>query len=240
MTERRIVEKNFDDPEVRALPGSIERFWSEEAYAFCGPPSDVHTEIARVFNERQIPLVLDIGCGTGALARELRGRWVGVDISIEQLREAEGHRALTEATRLPFADETFPGAAALYMLYFFADPRVVVAEARRVLRAGGLFAVCAPSRYDTPELAHVLPAEDESFVSEDIPAVLEGLFEDIEITSWNAPFFHLRTPEDVRDYLYSWHFPAISLDDASRRAQEVETPLKVTKRGAFGFGRKRA
>jgi SAM-dependent methyltransferase len=47
--------------------------------------------------------------------------------------------------------------AALYTLYHYADPRRPVAEARRVLRPGGLFVACAPNRDSDPELAEVVP-----------------------------------------------------------------------------------
>lgn len=234
----RRLEKSFDDPEARRPRVSIADLWSAEAWFFVGPPTDTHPEIARRFDREGLSPVLDIGCGTGALGRCLEGRWFGVDISIEQLREAEGPRALAEATRLPFPDSSFAGAAALYVLYFFEDPAVVVAEARRVLRPGGLFAACAPSRYDAPELAHVAPSEEEFFMAEDIPGILEEFYDDIELTTWDAPMFDLPDRDAVRDYLYSWYYPALTYEEAERRAAAVEVPLKLTKRGAWGVGRK--
>jgi ubiquinone/menaquinone biosynthesis C-methylase UbiE len=59
-----------------------------------------------------------------------------------------------DATSLPFADATFESVALLYVLYHLDKPTMALAEARRVLRPGGLLAVAVPSRHDSPELAH--------------------------------------------------------------------------------------
>jgi SAM-dependent methyltransferase len=59
--------------------------------------------------------------------------------------------------RLPVADGAVDAVAALYTLYHNEDPAVPIAEARRVLRRGGLLAACAPDRESAIELADVLP-----------------------------------------------------------------------------------
>jgi SAM-dependent methyltransferase len=185
--------------------------------------------------------VLDIGCGTGLFKQTFSGRWIGLDRSIEQLRQAPSPRVLADALTLPFADESFAGVSALYMLYFFEEPERVVREALRVLRPGGVFATCAPSKFDAPELEHVTPkGEHESFMAEDIPALLFEHFRDVNVTIWDFPAFDLRDRETVRDYLFSWYYPQLTLDDAARRAEQVDVPLKLTKRGAWGVGRKPA
>jgi hypothetical protein len=85
----------------------------------------------------------------------------------------------------------------------------------------------------------VLPDESESFASEDIDSVMEGLFEDVETNIWDAPLFDLKTRADVRDYLYSWYYPQLTLEESARRAEAIGVPTKVTKRGAWAVGRKR-
>src|SRR5207244_232824 len=88
----------------------------------------------------------------------------------------------------PFADGSVGAAASLYTLYFFEDPGLVAAEAWRVLKPGGLFAVCAPSRYDAPEIAHLARRLDtEAFASEDIDELLAERFVDVEVHEWNFP-----------------------------------------------------
>lgn len=241
MSDRRPVQKDFDDPEVRRLVDPpLDKLWSAEAYALYGPPHDTPHDVAVWFDEQHIEPVLDVGCGSGAFRQSFSGGWVGLDRSIEQLLAASGRRVLGDALALPFPDDCFPGVVALYMLYFFEQPSVVVSEARRVLAPGGTFATCAPSRYDCPELHHVLPAEAfaESFASEDIPGTLERFFDDVEITMWDAPMFDLPDRETVRDYLHAHYYPLFSVEAATEAAARVDVPLKLTKRGAWGVGRK--
>jgi SAM-dependent methyltransferase len=47
-----------------------------------------------------------------------------------------------EASRLPFADGAFAGAAAQLVLNFVGDPVAAVSEMRRVTRPGGVIAAC--------------------------------------------------------------------------------------------------
>jgi SAM-dependent methyltransferase len=234
-----VIAKDFDSPEVQHQRISLADLWSKEAWETYGPPTDTHSGVAEWFNAQGLTNVVDIGCGAGNLGRELDGECVSLDRSLEQLRKAQGKRVLGDATRLPFADERFDGAASLYTLYFFEEPGVVVEEARRVLRSGGWFATCAPSRSDGPELAHVTPPEGNVFMSEDIPEILDAYFTDVQMHPWDFPYFDLPTREVVRDYLYSWYYPQLTLEEAAERAEQVQVPTKLTKRGAWGVGRKR-
>ena len=236
----KALDKDFDDAEVQSDVGpSIESMWSAEAYALYGPPRDTPHDVAVWFNEQGISPVLDIGCGAGAFGKSFSGRWVGLDRSIEQLRKAEGPRILGDALSLPFPDESFAGVVALYVLYFFEEPEMVAHEALRVLRPGGRFAVCAPSRFDAPELDHVTPkGEMDVFMAEDIPTLLFKHFRDVDVTIWDFPAFDLPDRDTVRDYLYSWYYPQLTIEEAEQRAAKVDVPLKLTKRGAWGVGRK--
>jgi SAM-dependent methyltransferase len=127
----------------------------------------------------------------------------------------------------------------LYTLYFFTEPAEVVREALRVLKPRGYFATCAPSRFDAPELEHVTPkAERESFMGEDVPALMFEHFREVELTFWDFPAFDLKDTATVRDYLYSWYYPQLTREEAQERAERVDVPLKLSKRGAWGVGRK--
>lgn len=94
-------------------------------------------------------LTLDVGCGEGRVARELRERGhdvIGVDLTFTLLREAKratpGLRAAgADARTLPFGDATFDTVIAHHLLYM-KDMPAVVAECSRVLRKGGQFCVC--------------------------------------------------------------------------------------------------
>jgi ubiquinone/menaquinone biosynthesis C-methylase UbiE len=119
---------------------------------------DVHERVApRLAAERLTP-VLDVGCGEGELARYLPdGASVGLDSSEAMLARAPKPSVPGDARALPFPAASFGSIALLYVLYHLPDPARALAEARRVLQPGGLVAVAALSRHDSPELAHALP-----------------------------------------------------------------------------------
>ncbi|WP_121371849.1 class I SAM-dependent methyltransferase [Frondihabitans australicus] len=92
--------------------------------------------------------VLDVGCGTGMLTRELvaRGLTVAAVDPSEPLVSAvraslPGVDArVAGAQRLPFADGVFDGALAQLVVNFLPDPAAGVREMARVTRPGGVLA----------------------------------------------------------------------------------------------------
>jgi SAM-dependent methyltransferase len=105
--------------------------------------------------------VLDVGCGTGIVARRAalavggRGQVVGVDLNEGMLRVAgrAGSPAGApvswrqgNATSLPFPDGSFDVVLSQQMLQFVPEPSRAVAEMHRVLAPGGRLAisVCRP------------------------------------------------------------------------------------------------
>src|SRR5918996_2000959 len=145
-----------------------------------GLAPDVHERVARRLIAEGATPVLDIGCGEGELARHLPdGAWVGLDSSPTMLARAPQPHVKGDATALPFADRSFDSAALLYVLYHLADPSRALAEAHRVLRPGGLVAVAAPSRHDSPEVADALPKGPLTFDAELAPGLLAEVFAEI-------------------------------------------------------------
>lgn len=100
--------------------------------------------------------VVDIGCGGGALVRALAAagaRPVGVEVSEEQLAPARaadagngGRYIVGRAERLPLADASVDAAVFMRTLHHVPPPELMaaLAEARRVLRAGGVIYVAEP------------------------------------------------------------------------------------------------
>jgi demethylmenaquinone methyltransferase/2-methoxy-6-polyprenyl-1,4-benzoquinol methylase len=95
--------------------------------------------------------VLDLCCGTGDLsaalaARDRSAQVIGADFSLPMLNlarskgTAAGHVAL-DALALPLVDSAFDAVTVAFGVRNYADRAVGFAEARRVLRRGGRFAV---------------------------------------------------------------------------------------------------
>lgn len=89
-------------------------------------------------------ICLEIGCGTGAYAEQVRQLgWtpVGVDLSAGMLRHAAGRLpiAQADAARLPVRDRSVPAVIAVMVHTDMPDYPAVLHEVARVLRPGGVF-----------------------------------------------------------------------------------------------------
>jgi len=97
--------------------------------------------------------VLDVGCGDGTLARALAragaASVTGCDIDPRMIAAASAtappgsaiRYAVADATRLPFADDSFDVVTVITVLAFVADAEGAVREMARVLRPGGRLVV---------------------------------------------------------------------------------------------------
>ena len=108
--------------------------------------------------------VLDVGCGGGGMARELRRRFPGmrvdgVDVSEESVATARkvdgdgGEFKVGTAAALPAADGSYDAAISVESVYFWPDLGKGLRELRRVVREGG-FAAAAVECSD-PEKARI-------------------------------------------------------------------------------------
>jgi SAM-dependent methyltransferase len=127
---------------------------SADAYSrFMGRYSEpLAAEFVALLGLRDGARVLDVGCGPGAVTRELVQRLgtaavCAVDPSesfVAAVRDRipgiEVHRAAAE--ELPFADDRFDCAVAQLVVHFMTDPVGGLVEMARVTRSGGLVAAC--------------------------------------------------------------------------------------------------
>lgn len=132
---------------------------TRNAYALAAPawaagPERVYGPLASaLLDHAPVPLdgalVLDVGAGTGALARAAAARGatcVESDVAVEMLAGAGDRTRVSVAAdgrRLPLRNAAFDLVTANCSLSHVPDPDRMVTEARRVLRSGGGVAMSA-------------------------------------------------------------------------------------------------
>jgi ubiquinone/menaquinone biosynthesis C-methylase UbiE len=92
-------------------------------------------------------LVLDAGCGTGIITKEL-GNVIGIDVSLELLKQCESSlRVLcADVEYLPFKDKTFDTIVSFTVLQNVDDVSRAVSEFKRVLKEDGHLLVTVLSK----------------------------------------------------------------------------------------------
>lgn len=100
---------------------------------------------------RELGTVIDVGTADGLMLGELErrlggGRWIGVDLSNELIRTAPDTfgRVQADALSLPIVDSCADAVVATAIIEHVADPALLLKEAHRVLRPGGVLVVSTP------------------------------------------------------------------------------------------------
>jgi len=199
----------------------------------------VHPGVAERLGAAECRLVLDVGGGTGTLARllsELDVTAVVVDQSAAQLAKAPAPKVRADGGALPFRDRCADGVAMLWTLYHFADPVAAMREARRVLRHEGWFVACAPSRWNDPELSAYLPGfgVETPFDAELAPELVNRVFGNVEVDAWDGHLLTLQNQDDLARFLRSQMCPPERIPQA---VADLTVPLPLTKRGCLVWAR---
>jgi SAM-dependent methyltransferase len=195
--------------------------------------------LAEALAELEPRRILDIGCGEGALRAALPARLaprtVGLDASATMLGAHPPPVVRADATALPFAGGVFDVAVAVNVLDHLREPTLAIAEAHRVLAAGGTLVAATASRHDSPELAAVWRPPPSSFDAEGGPGLVASVFGQVEVERWDAPLVRLPDRDAVRDYLIARF---VGPEDAAAAAERVAIPVAITKRGALIYARR--
>lgn len=197
--------------------------------------------------------VLDSGAGVGALLphvaqRVPRGTVVGVDVAEGMIGQSEHPTvAVMDAARLGFVDGCFDAVLMAFMLFHLPHPPAGVAEAARVLRAGGSLGTITwgtAVSYEALEIwneeldAHgAAPAAGEIIRHEIVndPEKVTSLLKAegfVETDAWTAPYLNRMTPERFIEHraghgVSRWRFETI---EERRRVDFLDRVLERVSR----------
>jgi SAM-dependent methyltransferase len=153
-------------------------------------------DLAARLASRPIADLLELAAGTGVVTRHLAAKLsasvsiVATDLNQPMLARASAVGTVrpvewrqADALQLPFDDATFDAVVCQFGVMFFPDKAAAFAEARRVLRPGGVF------------LFNVWDRIEENEFAATVTDALAGTFPD------NAPRFMARVPHGYHDRL---------------------------------------
>lgn len=143
------------------------------------------SDLAKRLGSRRLDRVLEVAAGTGVVTRALAAvlpekvAIVATDLNQAMLDQAAAvgtQRAVewrqADAMQLPFGDETFDAVVCQFGVMFFPEKSRAFAEARRVLRPGGVFLFNVWDRIAENEFADTVTSALETIFPQDPPRFL--------------------------------------------------------------------
>lgn len=180
--------------------------------------------IAVVVRQYAAPLVLDVGCGAGHVARTvapLSAQVVALDLTetmLAEVRQLMAEHGISnvetkqgDVERLPYADASFDVVITRYSAHHWPDPDRAIAECLRVLRPGGRLLISDIVAPDAPT--------NDSFLQ-----TLEVLRDpshvrDHRVAEWQAIFARCAAPSRL---LLTWQVPIDFQSWVARMATPAE------------------
>lgn len=177
---------------VTTAAGGFNPTWQRHvaAYALCAP---------------LLPLgrVLDVGCGIGHSYELLAPReTVGLDTDPDVLVGQDRETRVGDMRALPFDDDSFASVLSVQAIEHVPDPERAIAEARRVLRPGGVAVFVTPNRltFGLPDEI-VDPYHHVEFAPDELRSLCEGSFREVSLFSLFGSRRYLAWVETEREQL---------------------------------------
>ncbi|MBV9172848.1 MAG: class I SAM-dependent methyltransferase [Chloroflexi bacterium] len=173
----------------------------------------------------RVDRVLDVATGAGfglQMLDRVASIAFGVDLDVDALNEARrldrGARLVrADAARLPLPDGSIDLVTSFETLEHVPNAEFLVAELRRVLRAGGRLVLSTPNRAFGPPERHQNPFHVREFTADELLDLLHACFSDVQL--------YAQRPSDAYRYV-----PYLMLD---RHLEPREIAWKALNRLPF-------
>jgi SAM-dependent methyltransferase len=185
LTDSARQEFNMSTPDTDTVfSGSIPQLYESHLVPLIFEP--YATDLVNRLASKSVARILEIAAGTGVVTRKMTaGLPAGVSITATDLNQSMLDLAATvgtqrpvewrqaDAMQLPFQDETFDAVVCQFGVMFFPDKARAFAEARRVLRSGGVFIFNVWDHIVENEFADTVATALASVFPEDPPRFME-------------------------------------------------------------------
>lgn len=197
-------------------------------------------------------IVLDLGCGSGHAHEFLDPRpSVGLDLDHDCLVGQQRSTVTSDIRQLPFADGSFDSVVCIHAIEHVPDPDPVIAESRRVLKAGGVAVFITPNRltfgrpneiidpyhfieYDSGQLAQLCAKSFEHvsslglFGSERYMQFFAGERRKLDLLLRLDPLRLRRlVPRRARQVLYDWMLTQARTDGSSPASEFTTADFEI-------------